>query len=159
MDRITNHAPFSANENKIGCTAFGTHVCCSRLGHCEGCPVNENAWEKLAAYEDTGIPPEIVGLLADQRLRLQKQLQQLQQRIHDQKRDNRRMHAERNLAVKALEALIRNKSAMPCQFCRNAKPGGGCAGAPKDDFSCWACMGVHDGKGGFIDAEHTGRSE
>ena len=72
MERITNHAPFSANENKIGCTAFGTYVCCSRLGHCEGCPVNENAWEKLAAYEDTGIPPEIVGLLADQRFRLQK---------------------------------------------------------------------------------------
>lgn len=30
------------------------------MGLCDGCPVNERAWKRLAMYEDTGLLPEYV---------------------------------------------------------------------------------------------------
>lgn len=148
MERITNHAPLSVNDNKIGCTAFNTSVCFARVGVCDGCPVNENAWAKLAAYEDTGIPPEAVALLANQRFQMQEQILRLQQRVHDQKRDNRRLHAERNLAISLLQEAIRGKDFYPCDSCRNHRSGT-CEQPLCKNYSRWAWKGVHDGNGGF----------
>lgn len=143
MERITNHAPNSTNENKIGCTAFNTSVCFARVGVCDGCPVNENAWAKLAAYEDTGIPPEAVALLANQRFQMQEQILRLQQRIHDQKRDNRRLHAERNLALSLLLEAIKGKDFYPCDSCRGYQSGT-CKQPLCKNYSHWAWKGVHD---------------
>lgn len=60
MERITNYAPDSTNENKVGCTQFHSTECEKRLGLCDGCPINERAWKRLAMYEDTGLLPEVV---------------------------------------------------------------------------------------------------
>ena len=144
MERITNHAPFSANENKIGCTAFGSKVCEAWYGCCsDGCPVNENAWAKLAAYEDTGIPPEAVALLANQRFQMQEQILRLQRRIHDQKRDNRRLHAERNQAISFLHEAIKGELFFPCDCCRSHQSGT-CEQPSCKNYSHWAWKGVHD---------------
>ena len=124
MERITNHAPNSANENKIGCTSFRSPMCDKRMGMCDGCPANEAAWERLAAYEDTKLSPENCSSLNGIIYSMEKDIQCLQERIHAQ-------------------------ASSPCVFCRNAKPDGGCKGKRMEGFSCWVWKGVHDGKGGF----------
>ena len=151
MDRITNHAPNSTNENKIGCNAFQSEMCRERMGICDGCPVNEAAWARLAAYEDTKLSPENCSGLNGIIYRMVKQIQSLQERIHAQKRDNRRLQAERNASVKAMEMLAKGNASSPCVFCRNAKPDGGCKGKRMEGFSCWVWKGVHDGKGGYTE--------
>lgn len=155
MFRITTHAPDSTNENKIGCAAFGSIICDSRIGMCDGCPMNENAWTRLAAYEDSGLTPEQVSALGNQRFRMQEEMIRLQQRIHDQKRDNRRLHSERNLALSLLQEAIKGKDFYPCDSCRNHRSGT-CEQPLCKNYSRWEWKGVHDGNGGYIDAEHIG---
>lgn len=60
MDRITCHSDQTVNENKIGCTQFRSTECEKRMGLCDGCPINERAWSRLALYEDTGLLPEAI---------------------------------------------------------------------------------------------------
>ena len=158
MEKITNHAPNSANENKIGCTSFRSPMCNKRMGMCDGCPVNEAAWERLAAYEDTGLTPEACTVLNGLRFVMQKEMQRLQERIHAQKRDNRRLHTERNLAISLLQEAIKGKDFYPCDSCRSHRSGT-CEQPLCKNYSRWAWKGVHDGNGGNIDAEHTGRSQ
>ena len=155
MERITNHAPNSTNENKIGCTSFHSDICHERMGTCDGCPVNEAAWTRLAAYEDSGLTPEQVSVLGNQRFRMQEEMLRLQQRIHDQKRDNRRLHSERNLALSLLQEAIKGKDFYPCDSCRNHRSGT-CVQPSCKSYSRWEWKGVHDRNGGYIDAEHIG---
>lgn len=155
MERITNHAPNSAHENKIGCTSFRSPMCCERMAMCEGCQVNEDAWTRLAAYEDSGLTPEQVSVLGKQRFRMQAEMLRLQHRIHDQKRDNRRLHAERNLALILLHEAIRGEDFYPCDSCIYHHSGT-CEQPLCKSYSSWAWKGVHERNGGNIDAEHIG---
>lgn len=147
MERITNHAPDSTNENKIGCTSFRFPVCRERMGVCDGCPVNEAAWSRLAAYEDTGLfPGEVAKMLVHLAGDKLETVKRLQQRIHDQRRDNRRLQAERNLAVKALNDIIKAKDYPPiCLYCRYYNPlANEICPRIAADFKCWAWKGAHD---------------
>ena len=54
----------------VCCTHFEGGDCQAIQGHCaDGCAWEEAAWERLAAYEDTGLTPEevkkIYGILAE----------------------------------------------------------------------------------------------
>ena len=49
MERLTKRC----NENSVGCTHFGSKECSEVLCECaHGCKWEEEAWEKLAEYED-----------------------------------------------------------------------------------------------------------
>lgn len=65
MNRITKKDMSVGGDEKACCTHFGGLTCYQFTGHCSsGCPYEEQAWEKLAAYEDTGLEPgEIVAVL------------------------------------------------------------------------------------------------
>lgn len=65
MNRITKKEISVGGKEKVCCTHFGGLTCYQFTGHCSsGCPYEEQAWEKLAAYEDTGLEPgEIVAVL------------------------------------------------------------------------------------------------
>lgn len=59
MERLTKRSSDTTHENGVCCTHFGGPDCCEVEGNCAmGCPWEEAAWERLAAYEDTGLSPE-----------------------------------------------------------------------------------------------------
>lgn len=61
----------------VCCTHFEGGDCQAIQGHCaDGCAWEEAAWERLAAYEDTGLEPEEVA----ERLRTCKELVQIFER-------------------------------------------------------------------------------
>ena len=61
MERLTKRSSDTTHENGVCCTHFGGPDCCEVEGNCAmGCPWEEAAWERLAAYEDTGLTPEEV---------------------------------------------------------------------------------------------------
>lgn len=61
MERLTKHSEETTHENCICCTHFGSMTCFVRNGDCSrGCPWEEAAWSRLAAYEDTGLMPDDV---------------------------------------------------------------------------------------------------
>ena len=48
----------------VCCTHFEGGDCQAIQGHCaDGCAWEEAAWERLAAYEDTGLKPEDIDAL------------------------------------------------------------------------------------------------
>lgn len=64
MNRLTIRDPESTTkENGVCCTSFLGAECSAMNGHCEHCSVNEDVWERLAQYEDTGVEPEAVAAL------------------------------------------------------------------------------------------------
>ena len=61
MERLTEHSKQTSHENGICCTHFRSPECLGVGGNCAmNCKWEEAAWERLAAYEDTGLMPEEV---------------------------------------------------------------------------------------------------
>ena len=59
MDRLTKYGNQTYHENGVCCTHFRSEECNLLGGECaDGCKWEEMAWERLAAYEDTGMTPE-----------------------------------------------------------------------------------------------------
>ncbi len=61
MERLTSREPRISGMPGVCCTHFEGGDCQAIQGHCaDGCAWEETAWERLAAYEDTGLEPEEV---------------------------------------------------------------------------------------------------
>ena len=61
MERLTSREPRISGMLGVCCTHFEGGDCQAIQGHCaDGCAWEEAAWERLAAYEDTGLEPEEV---------------------------------------------------------------------------------------------------
>ena len=59
MERLTEHSKQTSHENGICCTHFRGPECLGVGGNCAmNCKWEEATWERLAAYEDTGLMPE-----------------------------------------------------------------------------------------------------
>lgn len=59
MKRLTKRDICVSGKEKTCCTHFDSLTCWKFTGHCsDGCPYEEQAWDRLAAYEDTGLEPE-----------------------------------------------------------------------------------------------------
>lgn len=53
MERLTKRATSAQGKEKICCTHFDSKICWDYTGQCsDGCPFEEQAWSRLAAYED-----------------------------------------------------------------------------------------------------------
>lgn len=77
MERLTSREPRISGMPGVCCTHFEGGDCQAIQGHCaDGCAWEEAAWERLAAYEDTGLEPEEVV----ERLRTCKELVQIFER-------------------------------------------------------------------------------
>lgn len=64
MERLTAHSKQTSHENGICCTHFCGPECLEVGGNCAmNCKWEEAAWNRLAAYEDTGLMPEEVSAL------------------------------------------------------------------------------------------------
>ena len=62
MERLTSREPRISGMPGVCCTHFEGGDCQAIQGHCaDGCAWEEAAWERLAAYEDTGLEPEEVS--------------------------------------------------------------------------------------------------
>lgn len=62
MERLTSREPRIGGMPGVCCTHFEGGDCQAIQGHCaDGCAWEEAAWERLAAYEDTGLEPEEVS--------------------------------------------------------------------------------------------------
>ncbi len=83
MDRLTTYSKGTTHENGVCCTHFLGPECIGVGGNCAmNCKWEEAAWNRLAAYEDTGLTPgDIKELLdmavskTDKVLRLKEELQ------------------------------------------------------------------------------------
>ena len=61
MDRLTKYSNETSHKNGVCCTHFLSDECRALGGECaHGCKWEEAAWERLAAYEDTGLTPQEV---------------------------------------------------------------------------------------------------
>lgn len=59
MERLTLRNSETSHENGVCCTHFQSKECLEAGGNCAyGCKWEEAAWEKLASYEDSMLPPE-----------------------------------------------------------------------------------------------------
>lgn len=59
MERLTLRSSETSHENGVCCTHFKSQECLEVGGNCAyGCKWEEAAWEKLASYEDSMLPPE-----------------------------------------------------------------------------------------------------
>lgn len=64
MERLTSREPRISGMPGVCCTHFEGGDCQAIQGHCaDGCAWEEAAWERLAAYEDTGLKPEDIDAL------------------------------------------------------------------------------------------------
>lgn len=85
MERLTVREARVSGLPGVCCTHF-TGPECQILGGCcaEGCPWEDAAWERLAAYEDTGLTPEEVTSLQASNQELKKEaLPILQAKVQD----------------------------------------------------------------------------
>lgn len=61
MDRLTKYSNETSHKNGVCCTHFLSDECRALGGECaHGCKWEEAAWERLAAYEDTGLTSQEV---------------------------------------------------------------------------------------------------
>ena len=66
MDRLTTYSKETTHENGVCCTHFLGPECIGVGGNCAmNCKWEEAAWNRLAAYEDTGLTPEDIKELLD----------------------------------------------------------------------------------------------
>ena len=66
MERLTAHSKQTSHENGICCTHFCGPECLGVGGNCAmNCKWEEAAWNRLAAYEDTGLTPGDIKELLD----------------------------------------------------------------------------------------------
>ncbi len=64
MERLTKYSKQTSHENGICCTHFCGPECLEVSGNCAmNCKWEEAAWSRLAAYEDTELPPVEVSTL------------------------------------------------------------------------------------------------
>lgn len=83
MDRLTTYSKETTHENGVCCTHFLGFECLGVGGNCaKNCKWEEAAWNRLAAYEDTGLMPgdveELIKMAAsktDKVLQLKEELQ------------------------------------------------------------------------------------
>ena len=60
-ERLTKYSNETNHKNGVCCTHFLSDECRALGGECaHGCKWEEAAWERLAAYEDTGLTPQEV---------------------------------------------------------------------------------------------------
>lgn len=60
-ERLTKYSNETSHKNSVCCTHFLSDECRALGGECaHGCKWEEAAWERLAAYEDTGLTPQEV---------------------------------------------------------------------------------------------------
>ena len=60
-ERLTKYSNETSHKNGVCCTHFLSDECRALGGECaHGCKWEEAAWERLAAYEDTGLTPQEV---------------------------------------------------------------------------------------------------
>ena len=85
MERLTSREPRISGMPGVCCTHFEGGDCQAIQGHCaDGCAWEEAAWERLAAYEDTGLEPEEVIALQASNQELKKEaLPILQAKVQD----------------------------------------------------------------------------
>ena len=61
MDRLTKYSNETSHKNGVCCTHFLSDECRALGGECaHGCKWEDAAWERLAAYEDTGLTSQEV---------------------------------------------------------------------------------------------------
>ena len=66
LERLTKRSEETTHENGICCANFLSAECHSVEGDCSaGCKWEEAAWNRLAAYEDTGMTPEVAQCAID----------------------------------------------------------------------------------------------
>lgn len=66
MDRLTTYSKGTTHENGVCCTHFLGPECIGVGGNCAmNCKWEEAAWNRLAAYEDTGLTPGDIKELLD----------------------------------------------------------------------------------------------
>lgn len=66
MERLTAHSKQTSHENGICCTHFCGPECLGVGGNCAmNCKWEEAAWNRLSAYEDTGLTPGDIKELLD----------------------------------------------------------------------------------------------
>jgi hypothetical protein len=66
MKRLTSREPRISGNHGVSCAHFRGKDCETVQGCCsDGCPWEEAVWERLAAYEDTGLTPEEVQIIAE----------------------------------------------------------------------------------------------
>lgn len=66
MDRLTTYSKGTTHENGVCCTHFLGPECIGVGGNCAmNCKWEEAAWNRLAAYEDTGLTPRDIKELLD----------------------------------------------------------------------------------------------
>lgn len=64
MEQLTSKEPRVSGMPGVCCTHFGGGDCEAVQGRCsDGCPWEEAAWDRLAAYEDTGLEPGDIDAL------------------------------------------------------------------------------------------------
>ncbi len=64
MERLTSREPRVSGMPGVCCTHFEGRDCQAIQGRCaDGCVWEEAAWDRLAAYEDTGLEPEQIMAL------------------------------------------------------------------------------------------------
>lgn len=60
-ERLTKYSNETSHKNGVCCTHFLSDECRALGGECaHGCKWEEATWERLAAYEDTGLTPQEV---------------------------------------------------------------------------------------------------
>lgn len=83
MERVTKYGKTS-HENGVCCTHFMSKECKEVSGNCAyGCKWEEEAWSKLAAYEDTGLTPEQILAMDEEYAKMAKKLGEYKQKIEN----------------------------------------------------------------------------
>lgn len=85
MERLTSREQRVSGIPGVCCAYFEGKDCQAVQGRCDdGCPWEEKAWDRLAAYEDTGLAPEEVTALQASNQELKKEaLPLLQAKVQD----------------------------------------------------------------------------
>ena len=60
LERLTKRAVSVGGIYKTCCTHFRSDDCWKMEGRCDQCRINDRAWDRLAAYEDSGYSPKRV---------------------------------------------------------------------------------------------------
>jgi|GEM_PF-6643818 hypothetical protein len=83
MDRLTTYSKGTTHENGVCCTHFLGPECIGVGGNCAmNCKWEEAAWNRLAAYEDTGLTPRDIKELLDVAVSKTNKVLRLKEELH-----------------------------------------------------------------------------
>lgn len=83
MDRLTTYSKETTHENGVCCTHFLGFECLGVGGNCaKNCKWEEAAWNRLAAYEDTGLTPGDIKELLDMAVSKTNKVLRLKEELH-----------------------------------------------------------------------------